>query len=237
MTGTTLQSLLSAAINNGLNGIHTCLPGTVISYDFSIQRATVRPSIKRQYKDGRVDAMPDIVSVPLMWPRAGGASLTFPVRPGDGVLLVFSERALEDWLTKGGQQPPGDPRKFDLTDAIAIPGLNPFTIPSLAENNDDVHLVYGGASVTIKPDGQTIITSGAATYDLRANGDVHVSAQNVYYDCQLMRISGDLQVGDDIIDRWSEGNLTSAYAYRLIYKTHTHDETESITGVPNQQYP
>ena len=141
--------MLRSAIDGRLEGIHTSLPGRIESYDYKTQKASVKPLVKRVYRDGRTESLPVIDAVPVVFPRSGGASLTFPVKRGDGVLLVFAERALENWLTSGGEQEPGDPRRFDLTDAIAVPGLIPFTEGSKAQNNSDVLLTYNGASLKI----------------------------------------------------------------------------------------
>jgi hypothetical protein len=129
--------------------LHTALPGRIESYEYDKQRANVQPLIKRQYRDGVVLSTPVIVNVPVIFPRSGGASLTFPVEQGDTVLLIFSERALENWLSLGGETVPGDSRKFDLSDAMAIPGLFPFSDSSLAENNTDVLLKFGNGRVQI----------------------------------------------------------------------------------------
>lgn len=139
------SQILKQAIQYNLLGIHTALPGQIESYDYSQQKADVKPLIKRNYKDGEVTALPVITSVPVIWPRAGNASLTFPLNKGDGVLLVFSERSMDTWLSIGSDAVPGDPRKFDLSDAIAIPGLYPFCTSGLAENNADVLLRHGEA--------------------------------------------------------------------------------------------
>lgn len=149
-----LTELLRLAVESGLSDIHTCLPGTVESYDFATQKASVKPSIKKAYRDGETASMPVIEGVPVVFPRSGGASLTFPVESGDGVLLLFSERSLENWLQQGGEQEPGDPRRMDLSDAIAIPGLYSFAEDGPAANNTDVQLQYKGGQFVINQDGR-----------------------------------------------------------------------------------
>ncbi len=124
-----LTEVLRAAVDEGLSGVHTSIPARIESYDHNEQRASVLPLIKQKYRDGTVQSMPIIDRVPVIFPSSEGFSMTFPLKPGDTVLLVFSERSLENWLVKGGEQEPGDPRKFDLTDAIAIPGIKPFSRP------------------------------------------------------------------------------------------------------------
>lgn len=159
---TDFPDVLRGFIDARLADIHTCLPGRIEKYDHTKQKASVKPLIKKQYRDGEVQSLPVIVNVPVVWPRSGGASLTFPVQAGDGVLLLFTERAMERWLSSGGEAVPGDPRKFDLSDAIAIPGLVPFTEGSLSENNEDVLLVHNDAKLKIDASGKLALGNSQA---------------------------------------------------------------------------
>jgi len=145
------------AANEAVSDIHTTMPARIESYDHTQQRASVQPLIKKQYRDGQEVSMPIIDRVPVVFPRSGGASLTFPVKAGDNVLLVFSERSMEKWLQDGGEQNPEDPRKFDLTDAIALPGLNPFNLASASTTNKDVELVYNGFRLVVNDDNRFAI--------------------------------------------------------------------------------
>ena len=64
-----------------------------------------------------------IYNVPVLFPRSRKAAVTFPLEKGDTVLLVFAERSLDEWIEKGGNKvSPEDPRRHDMSDAIAIPG-------------------------------------------------------------------------------------------------------------------
>lgn len=148
-----------------LNRIHTCLPARIERYDYTIQKAEVKPLLKRKFSNGTISELPVIVNVPVVWPRAGGAILHFPLRKGDMVLLVFCEAALDFWLSKGGITEAGDTRRMDLTDAIAIPGLYPFSESSPVIDNQSVQLVYGDASIKIKNNGQVDINDGNLTVD------------------------------------------------------------------------
>ena len=96
--------------------------------------------------------MPVIPCVPVVFPAAGGFSVTFPVNVGDTVLLVFASQSLDNWLFSDGHDTdPDDPRRHGLTDAIALPGLRPFTqalpsaqLPHLSIGKE------GGARIHVK---------------------------------------------------------------------------------------
>lgn len=154
-----ITDAVRAAILYQLSGMHTCLPGRIESYDYTVQKASIQPLLNKVFSNGDIVQMPILNNVPVMFPRAGGASLTFPVVKGDTVLLVFSERSLDNWKGTGGIVSPEDPRKFDLSDAVAIVGLYPFNENSPATNNEDVLLTYKNSSITIKVTGDVVVNT------------------------------------------------------------------------------
>lgn len=145
-----LLEVLKSFFNSKINELNFCLPAKIVTYDFSTQKASVKPLLKKVYTDDSVIDLPIVNNVPVMHPSSGGASITFPVKKNDQVLLVFSQRSLEEWLDNGKDIAPDDPRTFDLTDAIAIIGLRSFNNQSPAKNNDDLMVSYGGSEITIK---------------------------------------------------------------------------------------
>jgi len=166
MNNPTLQEAIMAAVKSTISGIHTAIPGIIESYDYTTCKAEVKPSIKRQYVDGSVLSMPIIVNVPVIWPRTKNGSITFPLERGDSILIIFSERSLENWLSKGHDVTPGDRRKFDISDAIAIPGLFSFDEPVKTTSNDKFEIHYNDSSITINSSGQVNINNGNLTIDL-----------------------------------------------------------------------
>ncbi len=160
------SDIIFSAIKSVISGMHTCLPGRIGSYDYTTQKASVLPLLRDVYSDNQEIDMPVIIDVPVMFPAIGSVGLTFPVNPGDGVLLVFAERSIDKWLSKGGVVTPDDPRRFDLSDAIAIVGLDPFTETSQADNNDDVTLMNGDAKLKLQTGGKVAL--GNSTNELLA---------------------------------------------------------------------
>ncbi len=157
----TMADAIRQAILYQLNNVHTALPGAIVSYDYTTQKATIQPLLNKYWSDGTFTQLPELPNVPVIFPRAGGASLTFPVNEGDTCLLLFTERSIDKWLQTGGQTSTADARKFDLSDAVAIMGLIPFSDTSLAQNNTDVLLTYKGSSFRIKQTGAIVIESSS----------------------------------------------------------------------------
>lgn len=151
MTTPTLQTLLKTAFDHEISNIHTALPGHIIKYDGKLQKAEVMPNIQKKYYNGKVTDMPIITNVPIVFPRSSEAFIKFPLKKDDGVLLIFSERALERWLSVGGIVQPGANRKFDISDCIAIPGLYSFANP-IPDDSDNLIIKYKDGTFVINND-------------------------------------------------------------------------------------
>lgn len=140
-----LYEVIKAGVDSALDDLHTAMPAVVESYDASTQLAEVVPAIMRRFfkPDGTEDkrTFPKISNVPVCFPRAGDHFISFPIKQGDYVLLVFSERSIDQWLEKGDKQDPVITTKHDLSDAIAIAGVYPKT-KKLANAHAD-HIVIG----------------------------------------------------------------------------------------------
>lgn len=127
---TTLQDLLARFRESMVADLHTALPGKIVKYDESTQKADVQPLIKERYTDEsgaqQSRELPVIPAVPVQFPGAGGYRITFPVAVGDTGLIMFAEASLDKWLVSGGTVDPAEERRHDLTDAIFLPGLRDF---------------------------------------------------------------------------------------------------------------
>jgi len=151
-----LQTVVTEMVSNILSGVHTAIPAIIDSYDHSTMLCNARPSINTTFEDGVVVATPMIYNVPVLFPRSRFAAITFPLERGDSVLLVFSERSLDEWISNGGTTTPDDPRRHDMSDAVAIPGCFHSGAGKLPTNNEDMEIQYRNQSITIKQNGNVI---------------------------------------------------------------------------------
>lgn len=166
----TQSEVIRAALDSWARGLHVALPGRVESYDAAEQKADIKPMVKdlTPTRTGRelLEIIPVIPNVPIVFPRAGGYFLTMPVRAGDFVLLVVCERSIDVWISSdGGEKNPDDFRTHNLSDAVAIPGLYPFS-QSIGESGIDVNGVLGregGPTVHLKPDGSVHLSQENAS--------------------------------------------------------------------------
>lgn len=157
---TPLPQIFNNSVWSILSGMHTALPGIVKSYDPATNKATIQPALNKAYESGPMP-MPIIENVPIMFQSGVDFSINFPINEGDYVLLIFCERSIDLWKSVGGQVTPDDPRKFALSDAIAIPGLMPFTADFSGNNGTDFSITFAGSTIRIKPDGAVVIETAS----------------------------------------------------------------------------
>lgn len=155
-----LSEVLQTAFEAMLSNINTCLPGEIQEYDYTKSKASVKPMLYRKLKDGSRQILPILINVPVIFPRTKNKGITFPISKGDGCLILFSQRSLERWKSTTGIAEPGDPRKFDLTDAICIPGLFQFGANTPQSNNTDVEIKNGSNKIILKSNGDVEIGGG-----------------------------------------------------------------------------
>ena len=118
---------LALAQNQGLQaGLWTALPGIVTKFDPAKMTCEVQPAIKGYVRGPKGDAswvkMPLLVDCPVVFPGAGGFTLTFPIKAGDEVLVIFAARCIDSWWQSGGIQVQAELRLHDLSDGFVIPG-------------------------------------------------------------------------------------------------------------------
>lgn len=161
----TLATVIRQGIDNRLRDVHTAMPGIVVSFESSTQLARVQPAIRRLMKtdDGENEILvptnlPQLLNVPVIFPRGGDFMMTMPVQSGDEVLIIFSERPIDNWYTSGGVQTPSVRRFHSLSDAVAIPGLNskPRTIPSYNNSEAEFRNEAGDVVVNISNNKMTL---------------------------------------------------------------------------------
>lgn len=146
-----IGELILEAARGELARSHVALPARVVSYDQVTQTCAVQPDVRARYRTPEGESvayqLPQITSVPVAFPAGGGCSITWPLAADDEVLLVICERSLDEWKsTAGSDCTPRDKRRFDLTDAVAIPGLRSPGAPLTEVANA---LVIAGAEIRL----------------------------------------------------------------------------------------
>lgn len=129
----TLVEVIRRAIESRVGDVFTTVPGRIDTYDPDTQTADVLPVVRRPMPtedDGTVyEDLPIIPNVPIVWPRANGAYIVWPIRTGDHVLLMFTTHSFAGWRRTGEVSDSGDVRPHHPGNAVAIPGLGPNADP------------------------------------------------------------------------------------------------------------
>lgn len=168
----------AAQIDGRLKDLHTCMPGIIASFDPVTQTASVQPAIKRIFTEKGALNLPVCVDVPVAFPGGGDFFLTFPVKVGDECILLFSERAIDNWHASGGTQTPAEYRLHDLSDGLAIVGLNsqPHKIGNFNPTDTELRNRDRTVRVTMKPDGTVETVNSAGNWVLSAAGKFTINA-------------------------------------------------------------
>lgn len=161
MADTKLQELLDEAVASNLGSLHVGAVGTIQSYDHDKQLANVQPVVRTRFVDADTGESeyiqpPVIPNVPVAFPSGSGGSITWPLSEGDTVYLAHPDRSHDEWqATAKDDVTPEDPRRFDLSDAIAIPGVRAPADPldevdagALVIASNEIHLGTAGLGAT-----------------------------------------------------------------------------------------
>ena len=161
--------------------IWTMLPGIVQSVTVSggVPVAAVMLAVKGY--DSNPDGtrtfhdLPILPHCPIVFPRGGGYSMTFPIKKGDECMVQFASRSLDEWWQTGKGQPPYDFRKHDLSDGVCFVGLTSRAKPlsGISTSTAQFRSDDGATLVELNASGHSvrIVGSGGITLD----GPVHAT--------------------------------------------------------------
>jgi hypothetical protein len=168
---TALQSLQSS--------LWTAIPCIVESINFTTMTIEAQPTIQGIVEDENGVKtnvnMPVLPDVPIVFPSAGGFSLTLPIAVGDEVLVIIASRCIDSWWYNGGIGVPMETRMHDLSDAFAIPGprSKPRVISSISSSTAQLRNDAGTAYIEIDASGHINIKGNLnVTGNIVASGEV-----------------------------------------------------------------
>ena len=194
-------------IDRGLSRLNTCVPGVVESFNPATQTCSVVPAIQMKVQiDGETSyvTLPTIINAPLIFPLAStaGFALTLPVRAGDPCIILFCQRAIDNWVAEGGISRPEEGvgvRHHDLTDALVMLAAAP---------SPDVLGAWEPAGIEIRNRAKTSrvtvrdlvvdVMVGATSIVVSAAGTITATAALAVINAPLTQINGDLVVAGGI---------------------------------------
>ncbi len=221
------------------------LPGIIQSFDPETVTCVVQPAIKGTVPNKSGDPVSSdmtlLMDVPVMFPRGGGCTLTFPIKPGDECLIVFSDRCTDFWWQSGGVQEPADDRQHDLSDAFAIvgPQSQAKKISGISMSGAQLRTDDGAAFVEVAA-GHAITVQTPGKLTASAQGGAEITAPEII-------LNGNVTINGNLSQGMGEGGGTATMqgpvsvtndvtAGGKSVMTHTHGGVETgggNTGGPN----
>ena len=161
------QETLRMAFDSQLANLWTALPAIVTAVDLGAMTLSAQPALRGEMLQPSGEYvktnLPVLVDVPIVFPSAGGFTLTMPIKAGDEVLIVFASRCIDAWWQSGGIQDQLEFRMHDLSDGFAIPSPHsqPKVIPSISSTNAQLRSDDGATFLEITPSGAVNVTAPA----------------------------------------------------------------------------
>ena len=165
--------------------LYTSLPGIIQSYDLNTKRAKVLPAIKRLFTDNSTRSLPVIIDVPIITPSGGGYLISMPLKKGDTVLLIFSQRGITNFKKQYQEALPTD-SLLDLHDAIGISGFGTINITpassdglSIQTDNGDNAIIVEDDKVVIKKGNNSIELTDDIITIVKGNNSIELTDDNI----------------------------------------------------------
>jgi hypothetical protein len=222
-------------VRDQLQGVHTCIPGKIESFDAAKCLAVITPTGQFIAPSGKKLDFPKCYDAPVLAQQYAGQNVTlaFPIKAGDECLLFFSEQQLDRF--RDGEEAKCDLR-FDLSNAIALVGLfrQANGVVKEACDNDAVIIDHNGQSrITVKKDEQTCRVQ-SATLTIKG-GEITAKAQHIKWD-------GDVEITGNVTARQKIDALGAITAQQTMQgmagvssalnSLDTHVHTSTAPGAP-----
>lgn len=186
------REVYDSILKGAKQSIRVSMPGIIKSFDPETVTCVVEVSIyipKPESAEGKsIDRLgqdnvfyPLILDAPVIFPRGGGCTLTFPIKEGDECLVVFADRCIDFWWQSGGVQNGSRGRMHDYSDAFVIPGPQSQAkkISGISTTAAQLRTDDGSAFIELAAGGDiTATTTGNATInapEIILNGNVTIN--------------------------------------------------------------
>ncbi|MBI6182673.1 translation initiation factor IF-2 [Serratia proteamaculans] len=194
------ELVLKAVADSVSSGLRVAMPGIIQSFDAYAVTATIQPAVKASVRqpDGTVAsvALPLLVDVPVEFPRGGGVTLTFPIKPGDECVVEFADRCIDYWWQNGGVQEPVDPRQHHLADAFARvgPQSQAKKISGISTTTAQLRTDDGAAFIELDPSSHAVTVTTPGKLTASAQGGTEINSPEIVLNGNVT-INGNLSQG------------------------------------------
>lgn len=189
-----LEEAIKAGVRTGLLDAMVSAPAIIKSFDPSNQTISAEIAIKR-IVDGADEKYPILLDVPVMSISVQGFHITMPIKVGDECLIIFADRCIDNWFTKGGIQKQAEHRNHHISDGFAIVGIN--STPNVIKSYDAENMVIrndaNNQKITLKASGDIEVDTNKDVNVNCVNANITASA-SVKIDTPTTTVTGDLIV-------------------------------------------
>ena len=106
----------------------------------SNQTVEIMLQVKRRISGDKTADYPLLVDCPYFVLQGGGAYIDMPIKAGDYCLVLFNDRNIDNWWSTENVKEPADRRKHNLSDGLALVGINS-SINSLAADGGKLRIL------------------------------------------------------------------------------------------------
>lgn len=155
MSTPSLTTFIKRNIERRDLGMQTTFPAKVVSWDSGDNTVVLEPQFIEAWvtPDGtkHTEEAPEgreIRNVPVLFPRSGSWSITWPIETGSYGMVVCTKYSLDRWRQAGAPTDAGyDLRRFTLSGATFHP-VNLYPDNAALSNIDDAHMEIGKTGLT-----------------------------------------------------------------------------------------
>ncbi|SUI40276.1 Gp138 family membrane-puncturing spike protein [Serratia marcescens] len=234
------ELVLKAVADSLSTSLRVAMPGIIQSFDAGAVTATIQSAVKASVRqsDGSLSsvALPLLVDVPVVFPRGGGVTLTFPVAAGDECLVVFADRCIDYWWQNGGVQEPVDQRQHHLADAFALigPQSQAQKISGISTSAAQLRTDDGAAFIELDPGSHAVNVTTPGKLTASAQGGTEINSPEIVLNGNVT-INGNLSqgMGDGGGTATMHGPVTvtdDVTAGGISLQTHKHGGVETGGG-------
>lgn len=210
-------SNLKTDIFRSLNSVKI---GKITIFDEVKKTAEVQILFKRILPDQTIQSYPLLLNCPIFTLQGGGAAIQMPIAVGDHCLILFSDRNIDFWFKTSSEGAPFDSRCHDLSDGIALVGLNALTSDLEDYADDEVKLTYADSRISIKDTGMIQILS-STTGEVSINNSGLIKIASPATDLRTA-IEGLIDVIKAITDAnnvpLSSTSIAALEAYKIVFQ-------------------
>jgi hypothetical protein len=181
-----LAEIIRLAMGKLERTLRVGLPGKIEKFDPVTQLADVKPLLKEIAFDEEgnelIEALPVVTNVPVFFAGGSGFASTFPIAVGDTCWLGFSDRSLDQWISRGNDTDPIDLRRHELSDAVCWVGIRPN--PGKLTEFDAARAVFGNKGPRVAVDGTTVhlgVAHGETASQSIVRGDAYRAAEDAFF--------------------------------------------------------